>query len=128
MVDTETAQPAKRQCLSLRDSCWKTLGDTDIAHIPPHLMAELLVEQRSKLQAVQMQLKDAVTELNHIKMNSYKVQPLNDGVESAPLMERVDAVYDLWRDSTENSPGRSGLIQVPLDTITINSALALYRV
>jgi hypothetical protein len=134
MVITETEQPAvKRQCLSLRDACSKILAsDTDTAQIPSQLMAALLVEQHSELQSLQMQFKDAVTELNHIKTNSYKVQPLNDGVKPAAkhfdaLYERADDLWDVW-ESIEKSPARSGLVQVPLDTNTISSALALYRV
>jgi hypothetical protein len=131
MVNTETKQPAKRQCIFLRDACSKILGsDTDPTQIPSQLMAALLVQQHSELQSVQMQIKDAVTELNHIKTNSYKVQPLNDGVKPAPkhfnaLYKRADALWDAWT-SIENRP--SGLVQVPLDTNTISSALALYRV
>jgi hypothetical protein len=126
-------QPAKRQCLSWQDTCSKILGsDTDTAQIPSQLMAALLVEQQSELQTLQLQLKHAVAELNHIKANSYKVQPLNDGVKPAAkhfdaLYDRADALYITWT-SIENSPARSGLIQVPLDTSTIGSALALYRV
>jgi hypothetical protein len=134
MVITETEQPAaKRQCLSWQDACSKILGsDTDIAQIPAQLMATLLVEQHNELQSLQMQLKDAVTELNHIKTNSYKVQPLNDGLKSAAkhfgkLYDRADALYGTWT-SIEDSPARSGLVQVPLDKGTISSALALYRV
>ena len=132
MVNTETEQPAKRQCLSWRDACSKVLGHTDIAQIPAQLMAALLVEQHSELQTLQLQLKDAVTELDHIKANSYKVQPLNDGLKPAAkhfdaLYERGDALWDVW-ESIEKSPARSGLIQVPLDINTISSALALYRV
>jgi hypothetical protein len=134
MVITETEQPAaKRQCLSWQDACSKILGsDTDIAQIPAQLMATLLVEQHSELQSLQMQLKDAVTELNHIKTNSYKVQPLNDGLKSAAkhsgkLYDRADALYGTWT-SIEDSPACSGLVQVPLDKGTISSALALYRV
>lgn len=86
MVNTETKQPAKRQCLSWQDACSKILGsDTDIAQIPGQLMAALLVEQHSELQSLHMQLKDAVTELNYIKTNSYKVQPLNDNVKTAAM-------------------------------------------
>ena len=130
MVITE--QPAKRQRLSWQDACSKILStDTDIAQIPAQLMAALLVEQHSELQAVKLQLKEAVAELDHIKTNSYKVQPLNDGVEHAKendaLYERADALWDVWTD-TETSPARKSLIQVPLDTNTISSALALYRV
>jgi hypothetical protein len=132
MVITETEQPAvKRQCLSLRDACSKILAsDTDTAQVPAQLMAALLVQQHSELQSLQMQIKDAVTELNHIKTYSYRVQPLNDYVKPAAkhfnaLYKRADALGDEW-ESIENRP--SGLIQVPLDTNTISSALALYRV
>jgi hypothetical protein len=135
MVITETEQPtAKRQCLSLRDACSKILdSDTDTTQVPAQLMAALLVEQHSELQSLQMQLKHAVSELNHIKTNSsYKVQPLNDNVKPAAkhlgkLYDRADALYGTWT-SIEDSPARSGLVQVPLDKGTISSALALYRV
>ena len=81
MVITETEQPLKRQCLSWRDVCSTILSDTDTAQIPLQLTAALLKEQHSELQAVQMQLEDAVAELTYIKANSYKIQPLNNGVE-----------------------------------------------
>lgn len=43
------------------------------------------------------------------------------------LWERADDLWDVW-ESIEKSPARSGLVEVPLDTNTISSALALYRV
>ena len=131
MVITEAEQALKRQCLSWRDVCSTILSDTDTAQIPLQLTAALLKQQHSALQAVQMQLEDAVAELTYFKANSYKIQPLNDGVERVAgkydsLFERADRLFDVWT-STKDSPGLEGLVQVPLDTNTISSALALYR-